>query len=42
VTDLETGGDLRHHMKTKKDWTEEQAKFIMACTVAGLDYMHTN
>jgi serine/threonine kinase 32 len=29
-------------MKTKRDWTEYQAKFIMACCFAGLEYMHYN
>ena len=42
VTDLETGGDLRHHMKTKKDWSEDQTKFILACNIAALEYMHLN
>ena len=42
VTDLMEGGDLRHHMKTKKDWTEDQTKFILANVIAGLEYMHHN
>ena len=29
-------------MKTKKDWTEVQTKFIMACIIAALEYMHLN
>lgn len=29
-------------MKTKKDWTESQSKFIMCCLIAGLEYMHLN
>ena len=42
VTDLIEGGDLRYHMRTRKLFTEEEAKFLIACVVAGLEYMHTN
>mmetsp|Transcript_23411 Transcript_23411/g.23366 ORF Transcript_23411/g.23366 Transcript_23411/m.23366 type:complete len:108 (+) Transcript_23411:183-506(+) len=42
ITDLLVGGDLRHHMKKKIKFDEERLKFITACTVAALEYMHTN
>ena len=40
VTDLIEGGDLRYHMRTRKTFTEREAKFLIACAVAGLEYMH--
>lgn len=46
VTDLLTGGDLRYHMqqaiKYKKKFTEKETKFIIACIIVGLEYMHEN
>lgn len=42
VTDLIEGGDLRYHMRTRKKFTESEAKFLIACIVAGLEYMHVN
>lgn len=42
ITDLLTGGDLRYHMKKKVKLNEEKLKFIVACVVAALEYMHTN
>lgn len=42
ITDLLNGGDLRYHMKRKIKFDEEKLKFIMACSVAALEYMHTN
>ena len=42
VTDLIEGGDLRYHMRTRKTFTEQEAKFLIACAVAGLEYMHAN
>lgn len=42
VTDLIEGGDLRYHMRTRKKFTESEAKFLIAGSVAGLEYMHTN
>lgn len=41
IQDLLTGGDLRYHLGMKKKFTEQEAKFIIACIVQGLDYMHT-
>ena len=40
--DYVTGGDLRHYLKQKHRFTEEQSKFMIACVVAGLEYMHLN
>ena len=42
VTDLIEGGDLRFHMRSRKHFTESEAKFLIACAVAGLEYMHLN
>lgn len=42
ITDLLVGGDLRYHMKKKIKFNEERLKFIMACCVAALEYMHSN
>lgn len=42
VTDLIEGGDLRYHMRSRKTFTEKEAKFLIACIVAGLEYMHLN
>ena len=42
VTDLIEGGDLRYHMRTRKKFKEQESKFLIACTIAGLEYMHCN
>ncbi|CAI2366352.1 unnamed protein product [Moneuplotes crassus] len=42
VTDLIEGGDFRYHMRSRKTFTESESKFLIACVVAGLEYMHTN
>lgn len=46
IMDLLTGGDMRYHIssmnKYKKKFTEEQAKFFVACIVLALDYTHSN
>jgi protein kinase A len=41
ITDLLNGGDLRYHLKNKKKFNETELKFIMACSVAALEYMHS-
>ena len=41
VSDLLTGGDLRYHIGKKRRFNEEQTKFMIACMVLGLEYMHT-
>eukprot|EP00357_Protocruzia_adherens_P036602 CAMPEP_0115006092 /NCGR_PEP_ID=MMETSP0216-20121206/20275_1 /TAXON_ID=223996 /ORGANISM="Protocruzia adherens, Strain Boccale" /LENGTH=412 /DNA_ID=CAMNT_0002372571 /DNA_START=145 /DNA_END=1383 /DNA_ORIENTATION=- len=40
--DLLTGGDLRYHIGRKKRFTEEQTRFLVACIVEGLEYLHVN
>jgi serine/threonine protein kinase len=42
VMDLLTGGDLRFHVSIRKKFTEEQTKFMVACILLGLDYIHSN
>lgn len=46
VMDLLTGGDMRYHLSTynrkKQKFTEEQAKFFVACILLSLDYIHSN
>ena len=42
ITDLLIGGDLRYHMKKKTKFDEIKLKFVMAWSVAALEYMHTN
>jgi protein kinase A len=41
VTDLVTGGDLRFHQNKAKQFNENQTRFFIACTLVGLEYMHT-
>lgn len=40
VMDYLPGGDLRHHIAKCKKFTEEEAKFIIACIFLGLEYLH--
>ena len=40
VSDLLTGGDLRYHIGKRRRFTEPETKFMMACMVLGLEYMH--
>ena len=39
--DLMPGGDLRYHIGKKKRLPELHTKFIIACLIHGLEYMHT-
>lgn len=41
VLDLMTGGDLRYHICQKKTFQENQVKFILACVVLSLEYVHS-
>ena len=41
VTDLVTGGDLRHFLQKYKFLTEEESQFIIANVLIGLEYMHS-
>ena len=36
------GGDLRYHIGRRRRFTEEETKFMVACMVVGLEYMHNN
>jgi len=48
--DLLSGGDLRFHMRNKKNFTEEQTRknkkikfslgFFIACLISGLEHIH--
>ena len=40
VSDLLTGGDLRYHIGKRRRFTEKETKFMIACMVLGLEYMH--
>ena len=40
VSDLLTGGDLRYHIGKRRRFTEPETKFMLACMVLGLEYMH--
>ena len=40
VSDLLTGGDLRYHIGKKRRFSEPETKFMIACMVLGLEYMH--
>jgi serine/threonine kinase 32 len=42
VMDLLLGGDLRYHINHKKKFNEKELKFILSCTILGLDYLHRN
>ncbi|CAI2363667.1 unnamed protein product [Moneuplotes crassus] len=42
VMDLMKGGDLRYHIGSKRRFTEEEVKFIVACIIVALEYLHTN
>ena len=42
VMDLLSGGDLRYHICHKKKFSEDQTKFIVACVITGLQYIHSN
>ena len=42
VYDLMSGGDLRYWYTKKKVFTEKECKFIIACIILGLEYLHTN
>lgn len=37
-----SGGDVRYHISVKKTFTEELGKFIIACLILSLDYIHSN
>ena len=42
IMDLLLGGDLRYHINRRKKYNEKELKFILSCTILGLDYLHKN
>jgi len=42
VTDYFGGGDLGYHIYQNKIFTESQTKFLIACIIHGLSYIHKN
>eukprot|EP00340_Litonotus_pictus_P001372 CAMPEP_0170525474 /NCGR_PEP_ID=MMETSP0209-20121228/10949_1 /TAXON_ID=665100 ORGANISM="Litonotus pictus, Strain P1" /NCGR_SAMPLE_ID=MMETSP0209 /ASSEMBLY_ACC=CAM_ASM_000301 /LENGTH=457 /DNA_ID=CAMNT_0010814755 /DNA_START=199 /DNA_END=1572 /DNA_ORIENTATION=- len=40
--ELLIGGDIRFHLSKIKKFSENESKFIIACTILALDYIHTN
>ena len=42
VNDLMAGGDLRYWYSQRKQFTENECKFIVACIILGLEYLHSN
>ncbi|OMJ66235.1 hypothetical protein SteCoe_36995 [Stentor coeruleus] len=42
VMDFMPGGDLRYHLSRTKHFNEQQTKFIIACVITGLEFLHKN
>ena len=42
IDDLMSGGDLRYWYILQKKFTEKECKFIVACIILGLEYLHSN
>ena len=42
VNDLMAGGDLRYWYSQRKQFTENECKFIITCIILGLEYLHSN
>ena len=42
IHDLMSGGDLRYWYIQKKTFNEKECKFLVACIMLGLEYLHTN
>ena len=42
VLDLLPGGDLRYHLIKYKRFSENQAKFLIACIILALEFLHCN
>ena len=41
VFDLKTGGDLRHYLRKKLLFEEQDVAFYVACLSSALDYIHS-
>lgn len=42
VMDYVNGGDLRYHMGNKKRFPEQETRFVVACILTSLAYLHLN
>ena len=42
VMDLMPGGDLRYHLGKQRRFSEDQARFFVACLFCALEYLHVN
>ena len=42
IYDLKSGGDLRYWYIQKKPFEEKECKFLVACILLGLEYLHYN
>ena len=42
INDLMSGGDLRYWYILKRSFSEKECKFIVACIILGLEYLHSN
>ncbi len=42
INDLMSGGDLRYWYIQKRIFSEKECKFIVACIILGLEYLHSN
>ena len=42
IYDLKSGGDLRYWYIQKKPFEEKECKFLVACILLGLEYLHHN
>jgi serine/threonine protein kinase len=40
VMQMQSGGDLRYHLITQKTFSEHQTKFLIACMISALSYLH--
>ena len=42
INDIMSGGDLRYWYIQKKVFNEKECKFLVACLILGLEYLHNN
>lgn len=42
IMDFLNGGDLRYHIGLRRRFSENEAKFFIACIILGLNYLHSN
>jgi serum/glucocorticoid-regulated kinase 2 len=41
ILDYKEGGDLRYHLSRQKRFPEDQSKFLIACLIVGVEYLHS-